>query len=90
MSLGSVSHREIIYETRLEEDHVKAIEDGRRLADQLGLKLEIIDESRLSLARRVLTLLVGGLSQSPKLVITPSYAPVSSPAPCTEGLRGAV
>jgi hypothetical protein len=65
--------RTIVYEDRLDQEHLRAIDDGRKLAGELGLALEVIDESRSSFFGRVLTSLGRRSSYSPKLVILPSY-----------------
>ena len=65
--------RSVTYESRLDDEHLKAVEEGRRLAMQMGLPLEVIDESKASLLRRVITSSHRSPG-SPMLVITPAYA----------------
>jgi hypothetical protein len=75
-------NRAILYRDVLDDEHRRAIQEGRRLADELGLRLEVVDESRSSFFRRVLSSLGRGSPSSPKLVITPVYAPVLAGATC--------
>jgi hypothetical protein len=67
--------RSVVYGSRLDEEHQRAIEDGRRMADQLGLKLEIVDLSRVNALRRALAAIGSRFDQSPRLMVTQSYAP---------------
>ena len=85
--LGWASSRSTVFESKLDDEHQKAVNEGRRLALQLGLKLEVVDESGVPLLRRVFSYLAG-LALSPKVVITPSYGPTFQSA-CASGLAGA-
>ena len=79
--MSTPSVRAVEYESKLDEENLKAIEDARRIADQMGLRLEILDESRSGLITRALAALRRGFAPSPKLVITPAYAPPGD-GPC--------
>ena len=72
--VGTVRNRVVRYESRLDEEHLKAIEEGKKLADQMGLELEVIDGSRWNLFRRALFPFTRGRPPPPKLVITPTYS----------------
>jgi hypothetical protein len=78
--LGGDGGRVVLYESILDDEHKRAVEEGKRLADQLGLELEIIDESKSSLIKRALASF-GRRLQSSKLVITPSYSPMGCTCP---------
>ena len=75
-------NRAILYRDALDEENQRAIQEGRRLADEMGLRLEVVDESRSSFFRRALSSLGRGSPSSPKLVITPVYAPVLAGPSC--------
>jgi hypothetical protein len=66
--------RSVVYGAKLDEEHQRAIADGRRVADQLGLQLEIIDLSKASALRRALAAIGSRFDQSPRLMVTQSYA----------------
>ena len=70
--LGSQKIQRLVYGSVFDEEHQEAIEEGRKLADRLGLDLEVVDTSKLGLARRILASLGGNLSQGPALVVSPS------------------
>lgn len=73
--MGTDNKRVVLYKSGLDAEHKKAIEEGRKLAEQLGLKLEIIDEAKVHPLRRLLASFGRGY-KSPKLVIMPSYSPI--------------
>jgi len=57
--VGIARDRHIVYETVLDEEHRKAIDEGRRLSCNLGLELEVVDRAKSGPFRRALSLLVG-------------------------------
>ena len=70
--LGSQKIQRLVYGSVFDQEHQEAIEEGRKLADRLGLDLEVVDTSKLGLVRRILASLEGNLSQGPTLVVSPS------------------
>jgi hypothetical protein len=81
------TNRATLYRDDLDEENQRAIQEGKRLADQLGLRLEVVDESRSNFFRRALSSLGKGSPSSPKLVITPVYAPILAGATCGASSR---
>ena len=77
-------NRVLIYEAALDEDHLKALDDGKRLAEEMGLPFEVVDKSRSNFLRRVASSLGRSPSSSPRLVITRSYSPAASGAASCE------
>ena len=69
--LGSQKDLRVVYGSELDQEHERAIEEGRKLANRLGLELEVVDRSRVGVFRRILSSLGGGLPQGPTLVVTP-------------------
>jgi hypothetical protein len=70
------SHRQraVIYESVLDDEFRRAIDEGERLACNLGLELEVVDESRLGFIGRVLSSLGRDGSGKVDVVISPSFA----------------
>ncbi|HKT21216.1 MAG TPA: hypothetical protein VJR06_01140 [Nitrososphaerales archaeon] len=85
--IGDDVSRKVIFHPALDAEQQMAVAEGRRLADAMGLKLEIVDEAKVNFIRRVLLSLGRGFSTSPKLVITPSSGTFGGAAmqvvPCT-------
>ena len=77
---GFQTRRAVIYESVLDDEHRRAIEEGDRLACNLGLELEVIDQSRFGLFRRVLSSLGRDGSGNVGVVVSPPLAgrPVNS------------
>jgi len=65
-------NRLIVYDYVLDEEHNKAIQEGRRLACSLGLDLEVVDATRRGILGRVRSSLGRGHGRRPTLEITPS------------------
>ncbi len=61
--------RAVVFESVLDEEHRRAIGEGRRLANNLGLELEVVDRSKLGLFRRLLSSLGGSASGSISVVV---------------------
>ena len=70
--MGTKSSNVVLYDSALDAEHARAVKEGRRLSCDLGLDLEVVDESRHGLLRRALSVL--GLSGSgrPSFVVSPS------------------
>ena len=54
VSMGTWKRRIVLYESTLNDEHRRAIDEGRKLSCSLGLKLEVVDTSRLNILRRIL------------------------------------
>lgn len=68
------SKRVVLYEWVLDDEYLKMIDEGRRLACALGLGVEIVDCSKLSLFRRMLLYLGDHGFGSVKMVVSlPSH-----------------
>jgi hypothetical protein len=78
--IGNDVNRRIIFQPALDANHQRAVDEGRRLAAEMGLKLEVVDEAKSNFLRRAIRSLGGGFSTSPKLVITPSSASIGGTA----------
>ena len=70
--VGDDVARKVIFRAALDAEQQNAVDEGRRLAEEMGLELEIVDEAKAHFLRRALRSLGGGFSASPRLVITPS------------------
>jgi hypothetical protein len=75
------SNRIVLYDYVLDEDHKRAIEEGRRLSRRLGLELVVVDVSKQGVLRRMLTSLDFGASRGPTLVVAPVCS--ESETPCS-------
>lgn len=78
--MGTKTSRLVVYDYVLDEEHRRAIEEGRRLSSNLGLDLEVIDTSRRGGFGRALSSLRFWGIQGPRLLVTlsraePSMAP---------------
>jgi hypothetical protein len=69
--VGSTASRVVLYDTRMDETYRAAISEGRRLSRRLGLDLEVVDVSKLSLFRRLLSLVRWGTSDQPAFLVAP-------------------
>ncbi len=69
--LGSSTTRVFVFDSRLDDAHRKAIKEGRRLSCKLGLDLEVVDASKLSPFRRLLSLVRRGASPEPAFLVAP-------------------
>jgi hypothetical protein len=68
--MGARSSRLVAYDYILDEQHMKALEEGQRLACNLGLELEVIDRAKSGLLGRVLSSL-GGRRGGLNVEVTP-------------------
>lgn len=64
--------RKLVFQPTLDDEHQRVVDEGRRLAKEMDLELEIIDEAKANPLRRVFRFLGRGPSSPPKLVITPA------------------
>jgi len=86
--LESLKDLRVVYGSELDQEHKRAIEEGRRLANRLGLELEVVDTSKAGVFRRILSSLGGGLLRGPTLVVSPqSTEPAMSLPPSPVQLR---
>jgi hypothetical protein len=67
--MGTRSNRLVIYDYVLDERHRKAVEEGHRLACNLGLELEVVDRSRSGLSR-FLSRLGRASSSHPSMIVS--------------------
>ena len=78
--LGAQKDRHVVYDTVLDDEHRRAIEEGRRLSFNLGLELEVVDAAK-GVMGRVLSALGRGTPHGPVVVVSsPSsgYKPEAS------------
>ena len=66
--------RKVIYQSVLDETQARAIEEARRLATDLGLKLEVVDTARSNVVRRALSKLASSRGTLPSLSIKKSWS----------------
>jgi hypothetical protein len=69
--VGSTTTRIVLYDTRLDETHRRAISEGRSLSCRLGLDLEVVDESKSGPFRRLISLVRRGASPEPAFLVAP-------------------
>lgn len=69
--LGTTRNSLTLYDSSLDDNHRKAIEEGRKLACNLGLGLEVVDASTSGLFRRIRSSLRLSGSSLPSLVVSP-------------------
>ncbi len=82
VQLGSVPSRLVLYGTSLDEEHQHAIDEAQKLACNLGLGLEVVDESRSGLLGRFMSRIGLSDSRSPTVVVSPAPTAVSpDPSP---------
>ena len=69
--IGVRRNRVVLYDSTFANDHLRAIEEGQRLSYRLGLKLEIVDLSRSSFLRRLISVFGRSAHEQLNLVVTP-------------------
>lgn len=69
--VGTRRNRLVLYGSALDDTHRRAIEEGQKLSCNLGLDLEVVDASKSSLLRRILSSLGLGGSKLPTLMVAP-------------------
>ena len=72
-SNGTPAVRGVVFESVLGEDHLKAIEEGHRIACSLGLELEVIDRAKSGLLGRMKSAFGLGGADAPDVVISPTH-----------------
>jgi hypothetical protein len=80
------SNRIVLYDYVLDEDHKRAIEEGRRISRRLGLELVVVDVSKHGVLRRMLSSLALGASRGPTLVVAPVCSESETPLSHTLGV----
>jgi hypothetical protein len=89
--IGEQRDLRVVYGSVLDQEHERAIEEGRKLAHRLGLELEVVDESKAGILKRIATSLTRSLAQRPTLVVSPSpRASKASPSNTPAMLDGPV
>jgi hypothetical protein len=84
---GLRRERVVVYESVLDDEQRRAIDEGQRLARNLGLELEVVDESKFGLLKRVRSSLGGISPRSFGVTISPSAneSPLESPPAFVKG-----
>jgi len=78
--IGFQKDLRVVYGSELDREHRRAIEEGRSLANRLGLELEVVDRSKAGVFGRIRSSLGGGLPRGPTLVVSlQSSGPAVSP-----------
>jgi hypothetical protein len=83
--VGARRSRLVLYSNVLDEQHRKAIEEGNRISQSLGLQLEVVDASRQGILRRMLSSLGRRAPHGPTLLVAPLHSERDAPAPQTLG-----
>lgn len=84
--VASRASRFVVYGTSLDGEQLRAIDEGQRLACNLGLELEVVDESRSGRLRRMLSYLGVNVSRGADFVVSPSAHPwTQSPRAVPQG-----
>ena len=68
--LWTKKNTRVLYDTVLDEEHKRAIEEGHKLSHKLGLELEVVDASKGGIFRRLLSSLGIG-RPGPTLEVSP-------------------
>jgi len=69
--IGMMTKRAVLYDSSLDLEHQRAIDEGRKLSASLGLPLEVVDTSKGSLFSRALASLGGNGSRRPGIMVAP-------------------
>ena len=78
-----VSERRVVYDLVYDASQLEAMEEAKRLSEQLGLRLKVIDQSRISPFRRVLSRLTAHHgSGGPTLSLKKSWRTQTGSANC--------
>jgi hypothetical protein len=65
--------RKIVYESVYDESQLRAIGEARRLSEELGLQLQIVDTANVNPVRRALSKFKPFRGAPPSLVLTKSW-----------------
>jgi hypothetical protein len=76
--VGSKPSRFVLYGRSLDDDHRRTIEEAQKLASNLGLGLEVVDESRSGPLSRLLSRFARSGPWYPSIVVSPSPIMVPS------------
>jgi len=79
--VGARVSRLVLYNNILDERHRKAIEEGNRISQSLGLQLEVVDASRQGILRRMLSSLGRHRLGGPTLLVAPLHPEQDAPVP---------
>ena len=84
--LGSRLSRLVLFGASYDQEHLRTIEEAKKLASNLGLGLEVVDESRSGLFTRVLTRFGLNGTRHPSVVISmPRSMEPAGPSPVIHG-----
>ena len=83
--VGMHTRRVVLYGTSLDTEHQKAIEEGRRLSETLGLPLEIVDASKSGFFERIRGLFGWRGLDRPAIVVAPFTFQAEGSMPCESG-----
>jgi len=76
--MGRMSNRSVLYDYVLDEDHLRTIEEARKLARSLCLDLEVVDSGKQGLFGRLLSSFGRRGANPPSVVVSPPSAPMTS------------
>jgi electron transfer flavoprotein alpha/beta subunit len=71
---GVDSRQVVIYDTRLDPSHLRAVEEARRLSRDLGMELKVVDLSSSNPIMRLVSALAGRGARNPSLILSPALA----------------
>jgi len=83
--MGIKTKRAVLYGSSLDPEHQRAIDEGLRLSNSLGLPLEVVDTSKGSLFRRAVTSLSRNGSQRPAIMVAPFMPQAQAGVSCDAG-----
>ncbi len=72
--VSSTVRRVLLYGTTLDEEYQKAIDEGRKVSQSLGLNLEVVDAARRGVVGRILSILGFHTPGRPIVVVAPLTA----------------
>ena len=75
--MGYKTSRVVLYDSILDEEHQRAMEEARRISSMLGLEMEVVVAKRWGLFGRILSSLGLAGSGHPAIVVSPSYGAFS-------------
>jgi hypothetical protein len=69
--IGTTRNRVVLYDSRLNDEQIRAIDEGQRVSRDLGLRLEVVDRSKSNFKTRIRSFLGFADSRRPELLVTP-------------------
>jgi len=78
MPMATWTSHKVLYDYVLEEDHLRAIEEARKLAGSLCLDLEVIDSGKQGFFTRLLSSLGRGGARNPTIEVSPPAMTMTS------------